>query len=149
MADNYFYIPKHFKIYELVPKDLFEHYKKRQYYLWGLFDYRTLVTADNLRKRYGKMTINDWYWGGSNQYRGFRPPDCTVGAALSQHKMARALDMIPKSTDAYRIRNDILNDSYHEDFKYITCLEIDISWLHFDVRNYDKQKNGILQVIRP
>ena len=34
----------------------------------------------------------------------------------------------------------------HEDFKYITCIEDKVSWLHFDVRNWNKKEDGILVV---
>jgi hypothetical protein len=41
------------------------------------------------------------------------------------------------------IREDILQNKYPDDFKYITCIEMDVSWLHIDCRNYDKLNNGI------
>jgi len=131
-----YYKPKHFQPYELVPKPTFDRFKNSLYRIWWLFDSRMLFTADALRDRYGKMVANDWFWGGSNQYRGWRPWDCDVGAELSQHKFGRALDLIPVETTAEEIRRDIEkgNDLL---FKYITCIEGKVFWLHFDCRDHD------------
>jgi len=130
------YVPKHFQPYELVPKAVFERFENSLYRIWWLFDSRMLFTADAIRERYGKMIANDWFWGGSNQYRGWRPWDCGIGAELSQHKFGCALDLIPVETTAEEIRKDIRKG---DDllFKYITCIEENVSWLHFDCRNYD------------
>ena len=49
------YKPRYFKLYELVPKEFYELYKDNPY-AYYIFDPRILVTADRLRKRYGKKT---------------------------------------------------------------------------------------------
>jgi len=137
------YIPKHFQPYELVPKATFKRFENSLYRIWWLFDSRMLFTADAIRERYGKMIANDWFWGGSNQYRGWRPWDCEVGAELSQHKFGSALDLIPVETTAEEIREDIKKGNGLL-FKYITCIEENVSWLHFDCRNY-----GGLLIVNP
>lgn len=126
---------RHFKIEELVPQYLFKQYEGNPAKLWLLFDDRLLRTADALRTRYGKMVCNTWFWGGSSHWRGWRPFNAPVGAELSQHKWGRALDLIPMGTMAEHIRQEIIDAPYREWCKEITCLEIEISWLHFDVRN--------------
>lgn len=133
------YIPKYFKPYELVPKSTYELLKNRPWVIWQLFDPRTLYVADAIRKRYGKMTANTWYWGGQHQYRGWRPARCKVGATYSQHRFGRAEDLIPADVPAEEIRQDIIKG---QNFLYITCIEAGVHWLHFDVRNY----NGLLIV---
>ena len=142
------YKPTHFTIYELVPESLFKlNYPDEMFFT--LFDNRILWTADGLRRRYGKMIVNTYNWGGKSHYRGWRPFDCEVGAKLSQHKFGRALDLIPTEITAEEIREDILKKQKGlELFKYITCIETNVSWLHFDCRNHNKQRFGLL-IIKP
>ena len=53
---------------------------------------------------------------------------------LSQHKFGRALDPKFKHVSAEEVRQEILSDPHCEDFKYIRCIEMDVSWIHFDTR---------------
>lgn len=140
------FIPAYFEIYELVTPQLYNRYHKEVGKLWGIFDERILKTAQNLRVRYGKMICNDWYWDGRWKERAWRPWSTLTGATFSQHKFGRALDLIPVETTADKIRHDILSEPFHPDFEYITCLEMNINWLHFDCRNYDKKHDGVLLV---
>ena len=142
------YIPQHFKIHELVPREIYESYpRKKHINLWFLFDDRVLYTQDSLRNRYGKMICNTWFWGGQSEYRGWRPQDCVYGSQLSQHKRGCAIDSLPQETPVEAIRKDILADPWHDDFKFITCIEENISWLHQDSRNWDKSESGIFIII--
>jgi hypothetical protein len=144
-----YYKPTFFTLEELLPEEFYHENKYREEYLWTIcFDPRTLWTADRLRKRFGSMTVNTWKWPNikKHQFRGYRPPNCTIGSKLSQHRYGRALDLIPRDIGAEKIREQILANPFSEDFQFITCLEINISWLHFDTRNWNKTKNGILTV---
>ena len=131
------YIPEHFGIQELVPKDLHAKYKSRgfAFMFQVLFDNRLLELIDRIRNQFGPMTANDWSWGGTNQYRGFRPPECSIGAKLSQHRFGRAVDLIPKDCTSSQIRKEIIANQNSSDWKDIGGLEMDISWLHVDVRS--------------
>lgn len=130
------YVPKHFGIKELVPKDLYDKYKSRgdNFLFQVIFDQRLLELIDRIRDEFGPMTICDWSWGGGSHYRGFRPPDCSVGAALSQHRFGRAVDMIPKNVSPDDMRSQIIADQNSEKWKVIGGLEMDITWFHVDVR---------------
>uniref|UniRef100_A0A6M3LL07 Peptidase n=1 Tax=viral metagenome TaxID=1070528 RepID=A0A6M3LL07_9ZZZZ len=128
--------PIYFKLEELVPQSLFAAHKGDQDRLWWCFDPRVLWTADKLRMLYGKMICNTWLWGGIHFERGLRLLATKTGAVLSQHKFGRALDLVPVDTTAEAIRQDILAHPGHDEFKFIKCLEINIPWLHFDVRNW-------------
>ena len=143
-----YYKTEHFELYELVPEDIYEKYKAmgKLHILLGCFDPRMLWTLDRLRERSGPMIMNDWYWGGRNRYRGWRPPGCKIGADLSMHRFGGAGDLVPANTTAERVRQDILADPFCEDFQYITCIEMDVQWLHFDTRNWDKAEAGILRI---
>jgi len=139
------YIPEFFEIYELVPKDLFEKYAKQNKVdkLWLLFDDRVLITADLLRHRFGTIVVNTWQWGGDSTLRGFRPFGSAFGAALSQHKFGRALDLIPVKVTAEEIRQDIIANPDREEYSLIKAIETDITWFHFDVRNHKLADGGI------
>ena len=147
------YKPEGFELYELLPKDFYEQYYP-QYgeKLWLMFDQRMLWTQEQLRKIYGTTVMNTWWWGGNNQYRGWRPWPCLdeegnpIGAELSQHKFGRAGDSKFKHYTAEEVRKDIKKDPWRYEFRFITCLEEDVSWLHQDCRAWDKQRNGLLLV---
>ncbi|MCD4818645.1 MAG: hypothetical protein K8S23_08125 [Candidatus Cloacimonetes bacterium] len=124
------YSCKYFKIEELVPKNIARKYGERA---WQFLDERALITLDILREKFGKIKINDYLFGGSNQYRGFRPPNCTIGADLSQHRFGRAFDCIFLEVDVEVVRTFILENP--DEFSFINALELDVSWLHFDTRN--------------
>jgi len=130
------YIPKYFKIQELVPKEV---YKDLANYAWSLIDNRVLLTLDQLRKRYGAIIINTWYYGGDAEWRGLRPVDCPIGSKYSQHKYGRAADCTFKYVRAETVRGDILNNPRM--FPHINAIELDVSWLHFDVRNCQRIKS--------
>lgn len=139
------YIAKHFKLYELLPTNIYNQNKFNKSALWSIFDERILITADKIRELLNCQTyINNWYWNGNNQYRGWRPCNCEVGAQFSQHKFGRALDMNFRDYTAEQVREMILNDPWNEAFKFITRIEGGVSWLHIDCANWDKQKHGIL-----
>jgi len=142
------YRPKHFTIQELVPEDLFVRYRNSTDFLWQRFNPFLLWTADAIREHYGVgMTCNDWSWGGRFHGRGYRTPDYASGAFYSQHKQGNALDLWPAGgVTGPKIRDDIIRQPDLEPFQYITCVESGVAWLHFDLRNHDRKKQGILVV---
>ena len=140
------YQPEFFKLEEVLPQRFFDLNEKRGRQLWLLFDDRALITLDRLRRRYDrKMTINTWIWDEVNpfNFRGFRPPDCEIGAKLSQHRFGRAFDANVEDMPAHEIRADIKKNKGDSAFEFITGIEEGINWLHFDVRNWEKEKYGI------
>lgn len=125
------YIPKWFDVRELVPEETY--LARGEDGCWILFDERLLITADALRDEFGPMYVNNWHNGGSTHYRGFRPLDCAVGATYSQHRFGRALDCMFRDAAVNDVREFILEDP--EKFPHITALEMNVTWLHFDLRN--------------
>jgi hypothetical protein len=132
------YIPFYFKSVELIDQHTYQTNKAKgdEWLMCILFDERLLRVIDIIRDRFGPMNINDWSWGGQNQYRGWRSPGTNIGATLSQHRFGRAADLVPinGTISAEDIRTDIINSQNHPDFKDIGGLEMGISWLHIDVR---------------
>jgi len=121
-----------FEIRELVPHGIWKS-ADEEWKLRIMFDDRLLRVIDKLRETYGKMVINDWHWKGDRTMSGFRPWDSTVGSHFSQHKFGRAVDLHP-GEGVEHIRQDIMEkaEPFMEEIK---GLEMEISWLHIDVRN--------------
>jgi len=143
------YIPRYFELYELLPPDIYALYKHKGISLWNIcFDARVLYTIDRLRARCGVAIANDWHWGGIHKERGLRAFYTLTGTALSQHKFGRAVDLKFRDVAAKEVRKEIIVDADHDDFKYITCVETGVDWLHFDVRNWDKKNHGLLRVMK-
>ncbi len=134
---NNMYIAKHFIIEELVDP---ETYRTRGDKAWELLDERMLITLDKLRERYGSITVNSWKWGGDRKWSGLRTPASPWYSTYSQHSHGKAADCIIKNYTAEEVRQDILADPDHDDFKLINSIELDVGWLHFDVRNCNRIK---------
>lgn len=124
-----------FQVHELVPKSVFQQYGERA---WQLLDDRLLVTLDNLRNLHGSITINNYYWDGDRQWSGLRTSDSPYYSPYSQHSFGRAADCLFKNTTVDAVRNDIINNPDKAEYKYINAVELQVSWLHFDIRNTDR-----------
>jgi len=116
------YIPDYFELEELMPKDSFKKY--HPVYgasLWFIFDIRFLITLDRLRERFGKTFMNNWKTKKESQtadnYRGWRPFDCPIGAKLSQHKFGRAGDPYFQNATADEVREDLIKEKQGEKAK--------------------------------
>lgn len=148
-----FYNPKHFTVQELVDTDTFTKFGDQAL---TFLDCRLLYTLDRIRERYNAPTfINTWSLPGSIeglvlkttlQFRGYRPVWYPLGAEHSQHRHGRASDVNVLHVDVETIRQDILANPQHEDFKFITCIGQSNTFLHLDVRNWNKATNGILLI---
>ena len=123
-----------FNIKELVPRAFYEHYGDTDR-AWMVFDQRALRALDELRRVFGACTVNDWPFGGTNEYRGYRSPGCTVGAALSQHRFGRAFDCHFQYATAADVRQYI-REEHANIAGLITRVEDNVSWLHFDTGNH-------------
>ena len=131
------YHPLYFRTQELVPQKVYE---VRGELALELLDDRALITLDKLRKRYGSITVNDWMWGGNSQWRGLRTPDSPWYKPYSQHTFGRAFDCVFKEVTAEEVRQDIFKHPHVLDFEHIRSIELNTSWLHFDVRNCNRIK---------
>lgn len=124
-----YYSPRHFRPEEFVPPEIFQKLGNQSLLV---MDYRILKTADTIRDVFGKVTINNWFWGGQRRYSGFRHAACVVGAVYSQHRFGRAVDCILDGVSAEEARKAILKNPGR--FPYITVLEDRVDWLHVDCR---------------
>ena len=125
-----YYQPKHFKIQELVPPST---YKELGGQALLVMDYYLLKTIDSIREWFDQpVIINNWLWGGSRKYSGFRPCGCNVGAKYSQHRYGRACDLLVRGMSAEDVRRQIIANSTH--FIHVSCVEGGVEWVHIDCR---------------
>jgi hypothetical protein len=115
-----------------------EFYKE----FWGNY-YRTKLPG---KVKDVLIVVNNWYTGGPRQYSGYRPPECTEGAAQSQHRHHNAFDceIWIVFNDGTRIEADYkeIHKVIQENeqlflAKGVTCIEsveIATGWLHTDFR---------------
>jgi hypothetical protein len=155
------YIPQHFSIDELLPPPVLlpapfvSAYHSDKNALFRLFDYRVLVTLDRMRERYGSCVINNWHrfteaeWkeGAAHMFRfsGWRPVDCCEGAALSEHKLFRAMDCKFSKTTPDEIWDEMLENANAPQFEYMQRIEAfgGMSWFHFDIGQHARYGKSI------
>ena len=141
------YYPRWFELYELLPPEVFswEDMVAKEKHLqkgWSLLDNKLLETIDVVRDIIGLPLIcNTWFQNGERRNSGYRSAGCTVGAAKSQHKLGKAVDLICSKMSAEDMRRKIIQ---HQDkLPYPIRMEDDVNWLHIDVKEQDYKGNKI------
>lgn len=128
------YIPEHFKMQELVPPDVFAD---RGELSITLLDERVLRTLDQLRKSFGICVVNNWHTVGGNYCEsGLRTPYSKNYSATSQHTFGRAMDCKFKNHTAAEVRKEVISNRIL--YPWITFMEDEVTWFHFDVRNANR-----------
>ena len=123
--------------YELVPKAYYRNNEGYASAFQRVMDQGIVQAGQWFIERWGTTYLNDWYWGGGNDSRGWRPADDPDGAALSQHKFGRALDGSPESASPVEVHVDIINNPQLYLDAGITTFEtvwLTPSWVHMDNR---------------
>ena len=103
-----------------------------------MIDDRLLRLDDQLREKFGRIIINNWHTGGNREWSGLRTPESRYYSPTSQHTFGRASDKLFIDSTTDTVRNYILKNA--DEFPLLTSLELDVSWLHSDVRNCDRIK---------
>lgn len=118
---------------ELLPKDTFMKYGTSGV---KLIDKRLPVILERIRELCGgkPMTLNDWFYGGRFNLRGYRPPECAIGATKSMHKQGMAADFTVKGMTAEQVRNVIRGNATELMQMGLTRMEKDVSWVHIDLK---------------
>jgi hypothetical protein len=115
--------------------------------IWFL-DPKIIVLAQFIRDYFDKpITINSHKRG--LKYRGFRPPECKVGARMSQHRFGRAIDFSISGLTADEIRDVILKDERTFMDAGLTTLEdghYAPTWVHADIRTTGLDK---IKIVKP
>ena len=116
---------------------------------WRFFNPVALQGLDKLRKRYGKMTVNNWSYGGTRKFSGFHLKGEYNRSEYSGHRQWGAFDCLFNDVTSEEVRIDLLGEEPTEnkvypsieDFEEITELEYDISWFHV---RFCSNINGVL-----
>ncbi|HPG33181.1 MAG TPA: D-Ala-D-Ala carboxypeptidase family metallohydrolase [Lentimicrobium sp.] len=126
-------ISEHFDIRELVDKAT---YTRNFGQSIKLIDPRIPVLLEKIRELCGNrpMTVNNWHIGGQFQYRGYRPPDCQIGALKSMHKQGKAVDFDVKGMTADQVRGVIRLNQVELMKLGLTRMETGVSWVHIDLK---------------
>lgn len=115
-------LTKYFKASELLPKGYIDT---------TVLDAKLLKLIDEVRELLGvPCTINS----DGRQYCGYRPKDCTIGATNSYHKKGKAADLHPVGMSAEDARTLIRKAVSQGLLKDLGGVELNVSWLHVDVR---------------
>lgn len=128
---------------EYIPRELYLKYEKWPNRLIGLLDRRLVLADQQLRDKFGVVTINNWWFDGPRQWSGIRTPDSPDYSPTSQHTYGRASDKLFTHASVETVRKYIA-EHYLE--LYITCIEADVSWVHSDVRYHT---GSSLLIVRP
>ena len=126
--------PKYFALQELVGPEFFQKWGERS---WEWLRPELLQTIDQIREKFGSVTINNWHVGGVFKESGLRDFITSTGAGNSLHKYGCAMDCKFQGVKPAEVQSYIL--SRPEMFPLLTCMEdaeITKTWLHVDVRNH-------------
>lgn len=132
------YKPKYFELYELLPPELYTYdmmvsEEARERAFANFFDPKLLETIDVVREIIGLPLIcNTWFQDGNRRNSGYRTLQCEVGAAQSQHKLGKAVDLICHKMSAEDMRQKIEQNQHL--LPYPIRIEKGVGWLHLDTK---------------
>jgi hypothetical protein len=130
------YQAKYFKIQEFMPANFVKEMGEER--CWWYIRPEIVAVADLLRERLGKrVLINTWAAGGTNQFRGFRPLWCRIGADYSQHRLGCAIDVeVPGLSPVEVLAFIRKNSKPFIDLGLSTVEDTAFTptWLHLDIR---------------
>jgi hypothetical protein len=140
---------------EYIPYSLYKRYQTPgdKYFGWGdkflellcrKINWRLIESDQKLCDRFGPVTINTWWRGGEQNYRGLRVNGCGVGTELSDHYQGNASDKIFRDFDSGEVR-DFLKKRWFD--VGVTIIEDGVSWVHTSVAWVPNQKQ--LKIVQP
>lgn len=128
-------ISPNFYLHEFVPIHIYNRYgDKSQWFIRP----EIIKLAEFYRNWFdAPVTVNNWFWGGRFQERGYRDPYTKTGSKYSQHKLGAAFDCHIKGLSADKVREEIM--IYEKEFMQagLTTLEHAAyapTWVHSDIR---------------
>lgn len=130
------YKPTHFTATELFPDAVINKYGEQ---CWQFMDDRLLETLDFIRESIDKSIFIN-IRGGVKQFqnRGYRPNTYKKTLYCSPHLHGRAVDFDVDGMTAQEVRNWLKENA--DKLPYPLWVEDDVTWIHIDVRQSDKDK---------
>lgn len=128
-------ISPNFYLHEFLPVHIYNRYGKKG--RWFIRP-EIIKLAEFYRSYFdAPVTVNNWYWGGGLQERGYRTPDTSTGSKYSQHKLGAAFDCNIQNVTPEEAREEILKHQYVFMSAGLTTLEDGAyapTWIHSDIR---------------
>jgi len=126
-------ISANFDVRELVPPEIWSVYKERSV---KFVDQRIVNLLEAIRTLCGNksVTVNNWHYGGKFRYRGYRPPECKVGAIKSMHRIFKAVDFDVEGMTAEEVRGVIRMNQVELMKLGLRRMESGVSWVHIDTK---------------
>jgi len=125
-----------FRSFEFVPPEIYNYFGEELSY--HFINDSILMFVVKIRTYFNcRVFINNWYWNGDLENRGFRLYKCDIGATFSQHKFGNAIDFDVDGMTAEEVRQAIIEKQ--DLFPEITRLESDVSWIHGDKKDTGKK----------
>lgn len=133
-------VSPNFLAQEFIGKDHFNHLRskyeddsKLEHAFYRYIDRDTVKVAQNIRNHIDtSMTINDWFYGGKFENRGYREPSFYNNQRfkISQHQRGLAIDFHCEKYSPKQIRNKII--PHWKDLGF-NRIEMDVNWVHVDL----------------
>jgi hypothetical protein len=125
---------KHFAVFELVDRATYDAEGDKAL---DRFNPKILEAIEGIREFFAvPMIINNWYLGGSFQWRGWRTPEkaAELGAPNSEHAKGNAFDFDIQGLTAQQVRDKIVANQDNPLLANITRLEANTTWVHADCK---------------
>lgn len=122
---------------EYIPKELYLKHIGKEHRLISLLNEDLILGDQMLRNKFGIITINNWWDGGSYNQSGIRTIDAPEYSETSQHPYGNASDKKFKTASAEEVREYI---KLHWRVLKIACIENGVSWVHSDCRWWRQDK---------
>jgi hypothetical protein len=131
---------RNFDVRELVPQSVYETEREAAIrhvtpaLQLAVEDVRALLTSHYTGRVV--MLVNTWMWGGRFRYRGYRNPQCGVGAKGGEHYRGTAADfdvyVERRRVDPETVRRLIAE--HRDQVPTITRIERGVNWVHIDCK---------------
>lgn len=133
-----------FEVYELVDKETYQRLGEKS---WWMLNEKAVKGLFELRKAIGKpITVNNWYWGGNLENRGYRSIYSTTGGKFSQHRVGNAFDINVKGMTPIQVYDFILENYTKFGITTIEHKDYTPTWSHIDFRPTNQKE---LLIVKP
>ena len=133
-----------FEVYELVDKETYQRLGEKS---WWMLNEKAVKGLFELRKAIGKpITVNNWFWGGNLENRGYRSIYSTTGGKFSQHRVGNAFDINVKDMTPLQVYDFILENYTKFGITTVEHKDYTPTWTHIDFRPNNQKE---LLIVKP
>lgn len=133
-----------FEVYELVDKETYQRLGEKS---WWMLNEKAVKGLFELRKAIGKpITVNNWFWGGNLENRGYRSIYSNTGGKFSQHRVGNAFDINVKGMTPLQVYDFILENYTKFGITTVEHKDYTPTWSHIDFRPTNQKE---LLIVKP